>query len=95
MIIICKKYYVDCIRNELKLDDLFGDRKDHTYEYIQEDEKSIISKHKSFMTRNKIIINENMYNLPLLYWIPKMHKSIPKQRYLLRRINVLQKYYPL
>ena len=32
---------------------------------------------------------DGLFNLPLMYWIPKMHKSVPKARFIAGSSNVL------
>lgn len=34
------------------------------------------------MNKHKIVIDDDMNKLPSFYWIPKMHKTPPKQRYI-------------
>jgi hypothetical protein len=81
IIIICKKYYLQCMRDELGMnnDDNNGNE---TYERIHETNDDIINKHKKYMNDNKIAIPIRWMRLPKLYNIPKMHKTPPKQRFI-------------
>ena len=42
----------------------------------------IIEKHTKYMNEHNICIKDSWMKLPNLYMIPKMHKVIPKERYL-------------
>ena len=53
-----------------------------TYVSVDKDVKSIVDRHKRYLSRNKIKDEVPEY-LPFLYWIPKMHKKpYSKQRYI-------------
>ena len=82
IIVICKRYYLDCMRNELGLNENTKE-KNKTYEHVTDSTKDdIIQIHKRYMDTNNIQIPDKWTQLPKLYHIPKMHKTPPKQRYI-------------
>jgi len=50
-----------------------------------------VDKHvdKLLQTVTKKGTAEGVFNLPLMYWIPKMHKKVPKARFIAGSANVL------
>jgi len=116
VIIICKKYYLECIKKELNLDtgqnmddnNVAGNSADdtdnddnnddddnqckckythninqnHTYIQSHHTIDCIINRHIQYGKKHDLPINDNMLHLPLFYAIPKMHKVIPKMRYI-------------
>jgi hypothetical protein len=82
IIVICKKYYLDCMRNELGLCNN-DNNTNQTYEHvIDKTLDDIIHMHDNYMKSNKIDIPDKWMQLAKLYHIPKMHKTPPKQRYI-------------
>ena len=81
IIIICKQYYLKCMRDELGMntDDNNGNS---TYERIYETTDNIVKQHDEYMNDNKMSIPKKWMKLPKLYNIPKMHKIPPKQRFI-------------
>ena len=54
-----------------------------TYEIIDNDAKSIVNNHHTFLKSKFGDKIELINDLPFLYWIPKMHKKpYSKQRYI-------------
>ena len=52
------------------------DLKNNTYELLKGHTKDeIIKSHKTFLTKHKLDINNEMEVLPLIYWLPKIHKT--------------------
>ena len=88
VVIICKKYYLECLIKELNIDicnrhqDENRILKNATYQHSIYKEDTIIEKHISYMNEHKIKTDEEMMKLPNFYGIPKMHKMIPKMRYI-------------
>lgn len=82
IIIMCKKYYVECMVKELGLYNDEIDDKNMTYKKIDDTMNDIINKHNTYMTKYGIVIPEKMMQLPKMYSIPKMHKKVPKQRFI-------------
>ena len=81
--IICKKFYIEQSLRELRIftESKHADLNSRTYvEKINID--SIIKRHIKY-TKNKIPHADVPEKLPLLYWIPKMHKKpYSKQRFI-------------
>ena len=88
IIIICKKYYMECIINELNINfdenniDENDNKNNNTSQKINKNKIDIINTHKLYMKKYKININKDMMELPNFYALPKMHKKIPKMRYI-------------
>jgi len=80
IIIMCKKYYLECMINELGLNN--DDHKNTTYIKIDDTINNIVNNHNIYMSKYGITIPKNMMKLPKLYSIPKMHKQVPKQRFI-------------
>ena len=69
---ICKHFYAKVLVKEL---DFSNPNNCDNSTYHQVDKKQIIKEHKTFLSKLKIELKQNMENLPLMYWIPKMHKN--------------------
>ena len=79
--IVCKKFYVKTLLKEVGFFDL--DRKqDRTYQEIKLTSEEIIKSHEKENKTFEVTIDEKQYHLPLLLWIPKMHKNPSKQRFI-------------
>ena len=75
VIIICKQYYLDCIRQELSTNT--------TYEKVEElTSEEIVKNHIEYMDKYKFAVTIDMQRLPHFYGIPKMHKNPPSLRYI-------------
>ena len=70
IIIVCKKYYTEVIRNELA--GKIG--KVSTYVYCRDSVDQIVEKH-SYMHNAKVKVAEDMKRLPGFYWMPKLHRN--------------------
>jgi hypothetical protein len=46
------------------------------------DKDEILANHRSFMTSLNILSGKESEDLPYLYWIPKLHKTPYKERYI-------------
>ena len=53
-----------------------------TYKYLKSNPSIIVKRHVKYMTDLDIDLDDTLLKLPFLYWIPKMHKSPSKQRYI-------------
>ena len=53
-----------------------------TYKPTSFDKDEILANHRSFMTSLNIPSGKESEDLPYLYWIPKLHKSPYKERYI-------------
>ena len=74
---ICKHYYALAIIRKLNLDCHLSNQDDNnTYTFINNKTKDqIINKHNLYLSKHKINLANNMQDLPVMYWIPKMHKN--------------------
>ena len=80
IIFVCKAYYIECLLKELNLSD--NSSTNNTYKRVSFSKDEIISNHTSFMASCNINMSSEDYNLPSLYWIPKLHKYPNKQRFI-------------
>jgi hypothetical protein len=53
-----------------------------TYKPTSFDKDEILANHRSFMTSLNIPSGKESEDLPYLYWIPKLHKTPYKERYI-------------
>ena len=74
---ICKHFYALTIIKELNLDCHLSNQDDNnTYIFINDKTKDqIIKEHKLYLSKRKINLPNNIQDLPVMYWIPKMHKN--------------------
>ena len=79
IIFICKRHYIDCLVQELGIDSASGNP---TYTATTLSKEEIIANHKSVIDSFGLSINEESCDVPSLYWIPKLHKSPYKQRFI-------------
>jgi hypothetical protein len=82
--IVCKTFYIACLLKELSISK--GDVKKvdskSTYRCLKTKPSAIVKRHRKYMESHNITLDESEMSLPFLYWIPKMHKSPTKQRYI-------------
>ena len=76
IIFTCKSYYLKKIKEELSASG------NNTYQLTNKTFDNIIHDTCKFSADFGIKIPEDMKQLPLLYWIPKMHKSPTSQRFI-------------
>jgi hypothetical protein len=73
IVFVCKAHYYNCILNELGINSTFGDP---TYTPTALSKDEILQNYRSFLDTFNIPANEmNEFELPNLYWIPKLHKT--------------------
>ena len=74
---ICKHFYALTIMKELNLDCHVSTQDDNnTYTFISNKTKDqIIKEHKLYLSKHKINLANNMQDLPVIHWIPNMHKN--------------------
>ena len=78
---ICKRFYAKVILDELGLSQEGGSS---TYTEADEDCRTIINKHNNFLRDKFGFINpEDNNKLPGIYWLPKLHKSPIKFRFII------------
>ena len=74
---ICKHLYALTIIKELNLDCYLSKQDDNnTYTFIYNKTKDqIIKEQRLYLFKHKINLGSNIQNLPVIYWIPQMHKN--------------------
>ena len=79
IVFVCTKYYYKCILTELG----YGDSANSSaYTPTNFDKAEVVRNHKSVLTSFGLTLKEQASELPLLYWIPKLHKCPYKQRFI-------------
>ena len=76
----CKSYYFECLIKELGINS--NTSSNTTYKPTSFDKDEILANHRSFMTSLSIPSGKESEDLPYLYWIPKLHKTPYKERYI-------------
>ena len=78
---VCKRYYIEVITKELGLD---GNPSD-TYEHLSDtDANNIINIHKEQLSQQfNLKTPADMHSLPDIYWLPKLHKTPVKSRFII------------
>ena len=72
---ICKHFYALTIVKELDCH-LSNQDDNNTYTFINNKTKDqIIKEHKLYLSKHKINLANNMQDLPVMHWIPKMQKN--------------------
>ena len=77
--IICKKFYIERIVQEIGL---YGSPSD-TYEVSSKNIKDVISNNIELCSNLKLDVSEKHHSLPLMYWMPKMHYTPSKARFII------------
>ena len=77
---VCKSYYFECLIKELGINS--NTSSNTTYKPTSFDKDEILANHRSFMTSLNIPSGKESEDLPYLYWIPKLHKTPYKERYI-------------
>ena len=73
-----QKHYVDCLIAELGIDS----NGNPTYTATTLSKEEIINNHKSVINSFGLNIKDESCDIPSLYWIPKLHKTPYKQRFI-------------
>jgi hypothetical protein len=79
-VFVCKSYYFECLIKELGINN--NTSSNTTYKPTSFDKDEILANHRSFMTSFNIPSGKESEDLPYLYWIPKLHKTPYKERYI-------------
>ena len=79
IVFVCKAHYINCILDELGFNSTSGNP---TYTLSSLSKEEILQNHKSVLDIFNIPKYQDEFDLPYLYWIPKLHKSPYKQRYI-------------
>ena len=77
--IICKKYYVETILKEIG----HIGAGNSTYEKIEKSKEEIIEENVMYAERSGFEVDEKGKQLPIMYWIPKMHKNPSGARFII------------
>ena len=85
IVFVCKNYYYECLLNELGYTSTSGNP---TYTRTNLTRDEILQNHLSVLNTFDIPKNQDQFDLPYLYWIPKLHKN-PYKDLLLVPVNVL------
>ena len=80
IVFVCKSYYFECLIKELGINN--NTSSNTTYKPTSFDKDEILANHRSFMTSLNIPSGKESEDLPYLYWIPKLHKTPYKERYI-------------
>ena len=80
IVFVCKSYYFECLIKELGINS--NTSSNTTYKPTSFDKDEILANHRSFMTSLNIPSGKEFEDLPYLYWIPKLHKTPYKERYI-------------
>ena len=76
--VICKRYYAEVILKEIGI---LGNGSD-TYEQTSRSRTEIIDENQQYLERLGFDLTEKEKSLPTMYWIPKMHKTPVKHRFI-------------
>ena len=80
IVFVCKSYYYECLIKELGINNNISGNT--TYKPTSFDKDEILANHRSFMTSLNIPSDKESEDLPYLYWIPILHKTPYKERYI-------------
>ena len=79
--IICKRFYAEVLIKELGLGS--SSTKGSTYLKTTKSSDTIVRNHSTFLKRNfNINISDKNKQLPHMYWLPKLHKTPSKSRFI-------------
>ena len=90
VIIVCKKYYIDTLVEELGINNVTINNP--AYIPIDDSFETIVKSHNQFITSVGLEMSEKDQNLPYLYWTPKLHKSPYKHRFIAGSSTCMTKY---
>ena len=74
IIIICKRYYIDTLIKELRLDNCSTPTGNSTYTSYQMSSEDIVIAHDTFIKSLGIEVSDDDKRLPYLHWTPKLQK---------------------
>jgi len=77
--IICKRFYIEAILKEIGI---MGEL-NNTYQQVNSSQEQIINENIKFAKSLKINVSDTDHKLPLIYWIPKMHKTPTGKRFII------------
>ena len=79
VVFVCKTNYLSYLKKELDLDDSTSSI---TYQHTSFTKNEILANHRSVLSSLNVNTIDKDMNLPLLHWIPKLHKNPYKQRFI-------------
>ena len=79
IVFVCKKYYINSLAKELGVTSSKGNA---TYALETLTKEEVLDNHKSVLHSYGLTDIKDNLELPLLYWIPKLHKNPYKERYI-------------
>ena len=79
VVFVCKAYCFSCLKRELDLDVSITNS---TYQRTNFSKDEILANHRSVLSSFNIDTVGKDPDLPLLYWIPKLHKDPYKQSFI-------------
>ena len=79
IVLVCKTYYYSCLNNELGIG---RDGNSSAYQQTALSKNEVLSNHSSVLSSFGISTSDTDFDLPSLYWIPKLHKNPYKQRFI-------------
>ena len=79
IVFVCKKYYHECMLKELNFDE---SQQNGTYTPTCLSRQEIFDNHRSVLNSFGIKTEQDDLSLPSLYWIPKLHKTPYKCRFI-------------
>ena len=77
--VICKKYYVEVILKEIGI--IGGGNP--TYSISQRSKEDIIEENVTYSKRQNLDVKEKERELPMMHWLPKLHKTPTKARFII------------
>ena len=80
---ICKKYYITVILKEIGILDA-GNK---TYEIIYKNQEEVIQGNLEYNTHLKLSDGSKDKSLPIMYWIPKLHKNLVGSQFIITSKN--------
>ena len=84
IVIICKKYCVTVILKEIRILDVGNEM----YEKINKNQEEIIQDNLEYNTRLKLSNGSKDKSLPIMHWIPKLHKIPLGSRFIITSKNL-------
>ena len=77
--IICKRFYIQKLLGEVGV----PGNASPTYELSQKDPNDVINNNSLLCEKFGLPLEERMQTLPFMYWMPKMHYSPPRARFII------------
>ena len=75
VVFVCKSYYINCLHRELE-------NSNNTYTPTTLSKRQIIDNQLSVLSSFGINVKSDDQHLPSMYWLPKLHKTPYKERYI-------------